>query len=123
MDPMDLKWYTAILEECKSLDINNFLYDVSLYVVNRLLLPQRAASNSLCDSSRPTAKLRHHLIETVIFGLGETAQERSFAPRQDTPLSSERSHKFDQFGSMQEEMYRDPDVFVVEVENLVSLNQ
>ena len=37
MDAMDLEWYIAILEECKSLDSNDFLYDVSPYVVNRPL--------------------------------------------------------------------------------------
>jgi hypothetical protein len=40
IDPTDLEWYTAILEECKSLDINDFLHDVSPYVVTRTLPPQ-----------------------------------------------------------------------------------
>ena len=37
VDPVDVKWYTAILKECTKLDINDFLHDVSLYVTNRLL--------------------------------------------------------------------------------------
>ena len=41
-------------------------------------------------------------------------------PYQDTPLSSEGSCKFDQFGSIQEEMHRDPDVLIAEVVNRVS---
>jgi hypothetical protein len=53
IDPTDLKWYTAILEECKSLDINDFLHDVSTYVVTRTLPPQRAASSNVSDSNRP----------------------------------------------------------------------
>jgi hypothetical protein len=39
MDPMDLEWYTAILDECKLLNINDFLHNVSPYVVNRMLPP------------------------------------------------------------------------------------
>ena len=33
MDLLDLEWYTAILNKCKSLDINDFLHDVSPYMV------------------------------------------------------------------------------------------
>jgi hypothetical protein len=39
MDPLDLEWYTTILNECKSLDINDFLHDVSSYVVTQPLPP------------------------------------------------------------------------------------
>ena len=81
MDPTDLEWYIAILEEYKLLNINNFLHDVSPYVVNRLLPPQCTASNNVFDSSRPAVVLRHCLAETDIFGLEATAQERSSAPR------------------------------------------
>ena len=34
MDAHDLEWFSAMLEEYKSLDINNFLHNVSLYVVS-----------------------------------------------------------------------------------------
>ena len=34
MDSTDLEWYTAIFEEYKSLDINDFLHNISVYVVN-----------------------------------------------------------------------------------------
>ena len=100
MDPMDLEWYTAILKECKKLDINNFLHDVSLYMVNCLLPPQRAASDSVSKPSRPTVVPRHHFVKMDIFELEEIAPERSSAPRQDNPLSGEGSCEFDQFGSM-----------------------
>jgi hypothetical protein len=85
IDPTDLEWYTAILEECKSLDINDFLHDVSPYVVTRTLPPQRAASSNVSDSNRPAAVPRRCLVETDIFGSEETVRERSFAPRQNTP--------------------------------------
>ena len=43
VDAPDLEWYTAILDECKLLDINDFLQDVSPYVVTLPLPPQRTA--------------------------------------------------------------------------------
>jgi hypothetical protein len=39
VDAPDLEWYTAILEECKSFNINDFLYNVSPYMVTRSLPP------------------------------------------------------------------------------------
>ena len=100
MDPTDLEWYTVILEECKSLNINNFLYNVSPYMVNCPLLPQRAASSSVSDSSHPAVVLRCHLVETENFGSKETMRERSSTPSQDALLSGEESREFDQFKSM-----------------------
>jgi hypothetical protein len=98
IDPTDLEWYTAILEECKSLDINDFLHNVGPYVVNRTLPPQHAATSNLSNSSRPAAVPRHRLVETDIFGSGETARERSSTLDQDTPnlgtFLGEGSRKF-----------------------------
>ena len=96
---MDLERYTVILEECKLLNINNFLYNISPCMVNRTLLLQHATSNNVSDSSCPTVVPRRRLIEREIFGFGEMAWERSFAPHQDIPnlgtLFGEGSHKFD----------------------------
>ena len=101
---MDMEWYTSILEECKLLDINDFLHDVSPYVVNHTLPPQRAASSNVCDLSRPAAVPRRRLVEMDIFGSGETMQERSSTPLQDTPnlgaLFGEGNHEFNQFGTI-----------------------
>jgi hypothetical protein len=67
---------------------------------------------------------RCRLVETEIVGSGETTRERSSVPRQDTPnlgtLFGEGSREFNQFGTMQGEMHRDPDVFAVEVGKPVS---
>ena len=99
MDPTDLEWYTTILEECESFNINNLLHNVSPYMVNYTLPLQYVASNNVFDSSRPATMPCHRLVEMEIFGLEETAWERSSAPRQDTPnlgtLFGEGSHKFD----------------------------
>jgi hypothetical protein len=119
IDPTDLEWYTTILEECKYLDINEFLHNVSPYVVNRTLPPQRTATSNLSDSSCPAAVPHRRLVETNIFGSREVARKRSSAPHQDTPnlgtFLGEGSREFNQFGSMQEEMHRDPDVFAAQV--------
>jgi hypothetical protein len=124
IDPTDLEWYTAILEECKSLNINDFLHDVNPYVVTRTLPLQRAASSNVSDSNCPAAVPRRRLVEMDIFGSEETARERSSAPRQDTPnldtFLGEGSREFNQFGTMRGEMHRDPDVFTMEVGNPVS---
>ena len=71
MAPIDLEWYTVILEECKLLNINNFLHDVSPYVVNCPLPLQRATSSTVFDSSHPATVSRRRLVETEIFGLEE----------------------------------------------------
>ena len=81
MDPTDLESYTAILEECKSLDINNFLHDVNLYVVNCTLPPQRAASNNVSNSSDLAVVPCCCLVEMEVFASRETARERSSTPR------------------------------------------
>jgi hypothetical protein len=124
IDPTDLEWYNAILEECKSLDINDFLHNVNPYVVTRTLPPQRAVLSNISDSNRPAAVPRRRLVETDIFGSEETARERSSTPRQDTPnldtFLGEGSREFNHFGTMRGEMHRDPDVFVAEVGNPVS---
>jgi hypothetical protein len=110
IDPTDLEWYTAILEECKSLNINDFLHDVNPYVVTRTLPLQRAASSNVSDSNCPAAVPRRRLVEMDIFGSEETARERSSAPRQDTPnldtFLGEGSREFNQFGTMRGEMHR-----------------
>ena len=101
MDLTDLERYTAILKKCKKFNINDFLHDVNLYVVNRPLPPQRAASSSVFDSNCPTVVPRRRLVKMDIFESEEIAPERYSGPYQDTPLSSEESREFDQFGSMQ----------------------
>jgi hypothetical protein len=44
MDICDADWYDTVLKECSSLEINNFLHDVSLYVTNQLLPPYCVAA-------------------------------------------------------------------------------
>ena len=44
MDICDVDWSDIVLKECSSLDVNDFLHDVSLYMTNRLLPPYRATA-------------------------------------------------------------------------------
>jgi hypothetical protein len=129
MDPPDLEWYTTICKECKSLDINDFLHDVSLYVVTRLLLPQRAAPTNVSQSLCPAAVPCRRIVKSEIFESGETARERLHDNREDSEtlgtLFGEGSGGFNQFGTMQgkitrSELFTDPDVFAAEGGNLVS---
>jgi hypothetical protein len=110
MDPLDLEWYTTILNECKSLDINDFLHDVSPYVVTRPLPSHRAKSTNISNSARPAAVPRRRIIESEIFQSAETGQVRSHDSREDTPylgtLVEEGNRGFNQFGTMQGEVTR-----------------
>jgi hypothetical protein len=101
MDPPDMEWYTAILKECKSLGINDFLHDVSPYVVTRPLPPQRAAPTNVSQLTRPVVVPRHRIVELEIFESGETALERPHDSREDSKtlgtLFGEGSGGFNQF--------------------------
>jgi hypothetical protein len=129
MDPPDLEWYTAILNECKSLNINDFLYDVSPYVFARPLPPQRTAPTNVSQSMRPTAVPCRRIVELDIFESRETAWEGPHDRREDTTnlgtLLEERSGGFNQFGAMQgegtrSELFMDPNIFGVKGGNPVS---
>jgi hypothetical protein len=96
-----MEWYTAILKECKSLGINDFLHDVSPYVVTRPLPPQRAAPTNVSQLTRPVVVPRHRIVELEIFESGETALERPHDSREDSKtlgtLFGEGSGGFNQF--------------------------
>jgi hypothetical protein len=46
VDTRDADWYDTVLKECLSLDVNDFLHDVSSYVTNRPLPPYYAAATT-----------------------------------------------------------------------------
>jgi hypothetical protein len=100
MDAPDLKWFTAILDEYKLLDIKDFLHDVSPYGVTQPLPPQRAAPTNVSQSARPSIVPPRCIVESDIFESGETVRERSSDNQEDTPswgtLFSERRRGFNQ---------------------------
>jgi hypothetical protein len=84
VDAPDLEWYTPILDECKSLDINDFLHDVSPYVVTQ---PQHAAPSNVSQSARHSTVPPRRIVESNIFESLERARERSSDTQEDTPSS------------------------------------
>jgi hypothetical protein len=80
MDPLDLEWYTAILNECKSLDINDFLHDISPYVVTQPLPLQRAEPTNISNSTRLVVVPRRRIVESEIFQSAETGRVRYSIP-------------------------------------------
>ena len=129
MDKPDLEWYTAILDECKSLDINDFLHNVSLYVVT---WPQHAASSNVSQSARHSTVPPCCIVESNIFGSTERACKRSFDTWEHIPsldiLYGEDIWGFNQFGTMQGEVTRsdfitEPGAFIVAGRVPISLSR
>jgi hypothetical protein len=110
VDAPNLEWYTAILDEYKLLDINDFLHNGSPYVVTQPLLPKHAAPSNVSQSARHSAMPPRCILELDIFESVERARERSSDTREDTPslgtLYGEGSRGFNQFETMQGEVIR-----------------
>jgi hypothetical protein len=108
VDAPNLEWYTAILDEYKLLDINDFLHNGSPYVVTQPLLPKHAAPSNVSQSARHSAMPPRCILELDIFESVERARERSSDTREDTPslgtLYGEGSRGFNQFGTIQGEV-------------------
>ena len=106
MEDGDLKWYEAVLKECKSLDINDFLHDVSQYVTNRPLPPICTAAITGGQGAPSPFVPPIRLIKTEIF---HHSHERKFS--QYTHISGDDldghlffeqgNRRFNQFGSME----------------------
>jgi hypothetical protein len=80
VDAPDLEWYIVILDECKSLDINDFLYDVSPYMVTRSLPPQRAASSNVSQSACHSVVPPCRIVKSDIFVSVECQRRRARDP-------------------------------------------
>jgi hypothetical protein len=68
IDGRDLRWYTKMLEHCKSLDMNNFLHDFCSYVVNRPRIESRARTTSQQFDPSSGAPPARTFVEFDIFG-------------------------------------------------------
>jgi hypothetical protein len=106
VDSHDADWYDTMLKECSSLDINDFLHDVSPYVTNRPLPPYRAAAIAGGQGVPSTSAPPVLLVETNIF---EESQEMRL-PRYPDISGDEQcmgtsfgqgGGGFNQFGSME----------------------
>jgi hypothetical protein len=67
VDIRDVDWYDTVLKECSSLDVNDFLHDVSPYMTNRSLPPYRAAATAGGQGAPSTSAPPVRLVETEIF--------------------------------------------------------
>jgi hypothetical protein len=67
VDAGDSEWYDEVLKACSSLDVNDFLHDVSPYVTNRPLPPYRAATTSGSQGAPSTSAPPVQLVESEIF--------------------------------------------------------
>jgi hypothetical protein len=67
VDSPDEEWYDAVLDECKSLDINDFLHDFNLYVTNRPLPPYCAPATIAVQSAPSTSASPVRFVESDIF--------------------------------------------------------
>jgi hypothetical protein len=109
------------LEECKLLDINDFLHNVSPYVVNRYVVsrlrPQYRAPPTGAPQLAPSlAVLPVHFIESNIFeSVPVMMHERSPDTLEDLPnwgttFSGGRA-RFEQFGTMEGAVLRSKSIF------------
>jgi hypothetical protein len=67
VDSRDFEWYDEVLKACLSLDVNDFLHDVSPYVTNQLLPLYRAAATASGQGTSFTSAPPVRLVETEIF--------------------------------------------------------
>ena len=67
VDSRDVDWYDAVLKECSSLDISNFLHIISPYMMNRPLPPYHATATASGQGAPSTSALPVRLVETKIF--------------------------------------------------------
>jgi hypothetical protein len=67
VDAGDSEWYDKVLKACSSLDVNDFLHDVSPYVTNRPLPPYRVATTSGSQGAPSTSAPPVRLVESEIF--------------------------------------------------------
>jgi hypothetical protein len=68
VDGCDLRWYTKMLEHCKSLDMNDFLHDFYPYVVNRPRIESRARTTSQQSDPSSSTPPARTFVEFDIFG-------------------------------------------------------
>jgi hypothetical protein len=67
VDICDIDWYDTVLKEYSSLDVNDFLHDVSLYVTNQPLPLYHAVAIAGGQGAPSTSAPPVRLVETEIF--------------------------------------------------------
>jgi hypothetical protein len=77
----------VMLEECDLLDINNFLHDVSPYVVNQTRPPYRVPATSPPQRAPSSTAPPVHFVESEIFESASGAMPRRSSDTQEDPPS------------------------------------
>ena len=67
VDSNDVEWYDAVLDEYSSLDVNDFLHDISPYVTSRLLPPYQGAVTVASQVVPSTSPPLVQFVESDIF--------------------------------------------------------
>jgi hypothetical protein len=133
VDSRDAVWYDAVLDECSSLDVNDFLHDISPYVTNRPLPPYRGAVTAASQGAPSTSALPVRFVESDIF---EAAHEMRLTRYPD--INRDEAYMgtsfrqgdggFNQFGSMERavsgsDFFNNPGSSTLDGTELVSLSR
>jgi hypothetical protein len=130
VDFHDSEWYDEVLKACSSLDVNDFLHDVSPYVTNRPLPPYRAAVTASGQGAPSTSAPPVRLVETEIFHDSHERRLPNYPDiSEDEPYMGtsfgQGGGGFNQFGSMEgavcgSDFLRNPDPSTLDVTEPVS---
>jgi hypothetical protein len=67
VDSRDAEWYDAVLDKCSSLNVNDFLHDISPYVTNQPLPLYRGAVTAASQGAPSTSVPLVRFVESDIF--------------------------------------------------------
>jgi hypothetical protein len=106
VDSRDSEWYDAVLKECLSLDVSDFLHDVSPYVTNRPLPPYRVAAIATGQDAPSTSAPPVRFIKSEIFESDHETRRPQYPDinGDEQYLGTSLRHGgggFNQFGSME----------------------
>jgi hypothetical protein len=106
VDNHDVDWYDAVLKQYSTLEVNDFLHDISPYVTNRPLPPFHAAATSGSQGAPSTSAPLVRLVETEIFHDSHERRRPQYPDTSGDELYMGTSFGqggggFNQFGSME----------------------
>jgi hypothetical protein len=126
----DSEWHDEVLKACSSLDVNDFLHDVSPYVTNRPLPPYRAAATASGQGAPFTSAPPVRLVETETFHDSHERRLPNYPDiSEDEPYMGtsfgQGGGGFNQFGSMEGAVFgsdflRNPGLSILDVTEPVS---
>jgi hypothetical protein len=91
VDTRDLDWFKAMLEECNSLDVNDFWHDVTPYVTDHPLPTYRATAVFLPRVGATSSPPPMRYVETDKFELHSWTSQERFANTPEDPTRWQRT--------------------------------